>query len=707
MKARPAVGVCVAAAMLASIAVAHAATATTATTATAAETVPREVKLLDVPYVPQSEALCGGAALAMVLRYWGEPGVHAEDFAPLVERTQGGIRAAVLTNAVQARGWTAIPLQGAPAAAEVEREIAGGRPVIALIRTGSGAGHYVVSVGWANGWVIFHDPSVGPYRVVREGEFVRAWSGSGCWALLVLPNREFAKKLGSDAARPDSTARPAGLFDGCDAMVEEGIILAQQGDTAEANERLLAAQALYPTSAAPLRERAGLRFRAADWAGASRLAEQALRLDPRDDLSWRLLAGSRFLNGDPEGALRAWNHLLEPRTDLTHIDGLTRIRYSAVADQVDLPPGRILTPGDFRRARRRLAEMPAQSESSLSLRPLPDGSAQIDVTLAERPLVFDGRWEIGSAGIKALVTHEITLPVASLTGNGELLNAGFRWQKNRPRVSLEALVPAAGGRPGIWRLDGLWERQSYGARSLSDPDVFARAGVVREERRRTGLSFSDWLGPDLRAGAGVALDEWVGRGPHLSLTGNVKTLLARDRLAIGTWMARWIRIARGSPFGAGGLSVRWRSQGTKEIGGWQGLLGLSSATSEAPLSLWSGAGTGSGRDPLLRAHPLLKDGIVWGRVFGRTLAHGTIEREALSWGVGPVRVGWAFFMDAARPWDTGRSGRVPWLVDGGTGLRLGRAGMKGYLRIDGARGFEDGNSALSVGWEFAGSGPDP
>ncbi|MBU0719106.1 MAG: C39 family peptidase, partial [Planctomycetes bacterium] len=36
-----------------------------------------QVQLLDVPYVPQSGPLCGGAALAMVLRYWGEPGVLA------------------------------------------------------------------------------------------------------------------------------------------------------------------------------------------------------------------------------------------------------------------------------------------------------------------------------------------------------------------------------------------------------------------------------------------------------------------------------------------------------------------------------------------------------------------------------------------------------------------------------------------------------
>ena len=36
-------------------------------------------RALDVLYVAQSEALCGGAASAMVLRYWGARGVGAED----------------------------------------------------------------------------------------------------------------------------------------------------------------------------------------------------------------------------------------------------------------------------------------------------------------------------------------------------------------------------------------------------------------------------------------------------------------------------------------------------------------------------------------------------------------------------------------------------------------------------------------------------
>src|ERR671913_585419 len=63
--------------------------------------------ILDVPYIQQSEALCGGAAAAMVMRYWGSTGVYAESFEHLVDRSAGGIRGDVLLADLGRRGWNA------------------------------------------------------------------------------------------------------------------------------------------------------------------------------------------------------------------------------------------------------------------------------------------------------------------------------------------------------------------------------------------------------------------------------------------------------------------------------------------------------------------------------------------------------------------------------------------------------------------------
>src|SRR5580765_223779 len=63
---------------------------------------------LRVPYVPQTDALCGGAAAAMVFRYWGDAHADVEQFGALVERRAGGaagIAADVLTRAIVSRGW--------------------------------------------------------------------------------------------------------------------------------------------------------------------------------------------------------------------------------------------------------------------------------------------------------------------------------------------------------------------------------------------------------------------------------------------------------------------------------------------------------------------------------------------------------------------------------------------------------------------------
>src|SRR5215207_2153491 len=106
-----------------------------------------QIPPLPVPYLPQSEALCGGAAAAMVMRFWGERDVYADAFAPLVDWEAGGIRTSALKAALEHRGWEVsagggdVPGLGA--------EVARGRPVIALIEDRPGRFHYVVVVSAA------------------------------------------------------------------------------------------------------------------------------------------------------------------------------------------------------------------------------------------------------------------------------------------------------------------------------------------------------------------------------------------------------------------------------------------------------------------------------------------------------------------------------------------------------------------------------
>src|SRR5262249_11913898 len=87
--------------------------------------------VVELPFVRQGPRLCGGAAAAMVLRYWGVSDASAEDFAPLVDESLDGIPVVALVRDLGARGFRVVPFRGE--SAEVAHHLARGRPVIALV----------------------------------------------------------------------------------------------------------------------------------------------------------------------------------------------------------------------------------------------------------------------------------------------------------------------------------------------------------------------------------------------------------------------------------------------------------------------------------------------------------------------------------------------------------------------------------------------
>jgi hypothetical protein len=93
---------------------------------------------------------------------------------------------------------------------------------------------------------------------------------------------------------------------------------------------------------------------------------------------------------------------------------------------------------------------------------------------------------------------------------------------------------------------------------------------------------------------------------------------------------------------------------------------------------------------LLRAHPLLADGVIQGPAFGRTLQFATAE--AARWFSRPalLRLAVAGFVDAAR------ARRQQTDVDAGTGVRVRVPGIDETLRADIARGIRDGAWAFTA-----------
>jgi hypothetical protein len=353
-----------------------------------------------------------------------------------------------------------------------------------------------------------------------------------------------------------------------------------------------------------------------------------------------------------------------------------------------LRPQSVLTPEALRTARQKLAELPAAQATRVNFRPGDSGRARIDAIVLERPLLPSSPAALGVLGLRGLTDREASIGIANPSGGGEMWRAAWRWWEHRHRVALGFDAPAPFG--GVWGINVLGERQSY-----------ARAGSAFEEsRRRVELTLSDWTITGLRWEGTVALDRMrQARRPSgaetFAVSGAAQQRFSGDRAYAEARAGYWAGAASTWTFS---LRSEWRSRTENEGQVWIARAGGDLAASDASLALWPGAGTGQGRDVLLRAHPLLDEGIIRDGAFGRRLIHSGVEsRLWLQPARKPVRIAPAVFIDAARSSRGLEAVNQPWQFDAGAGIRLAVPGS-GVLRIDVAHGLRDGRNALSIGW---------
>ena len=639
---------------------------------------PARLSLLEVPYLSQSEALCGGAAAAMVLRYWGARGVAAEDFAPLVDRAKGGIEASVLVRAIQERGYQALAATGT--AGIVRRELGEGRPVMALIEDRPGAFHYVVIVGWHERTVVLHDPARTPYVLMNPREFERRWQASRNWMLSVTPPSGSESPFRVPVQSPSSESGLGVLArSACEALVADGVRLAQRNDLAGA-ERLLAGAAYQCTGAVPLRELAGVRLLQRRWPEVRELAGRAVELDPSDAHAWRLLASARYVGGDQPGALNAWNRAGVPRVDLVNVNGLRRTSHRAVERLIDIETGTVLTPTETERAHRRLEELPAAAMTRLEYVPRGSGTVEVRAHVLERTLLPEGRLTWAAIGLRAAASREITVPVSSLGRGGERLDASWRFWPNRPAAGIALHTPTS---LGLLSLDMSAERQPF--------DV-----PIREaERLTTRVRAADWVTPFFRWEARAGFARWRHAGSYG--TAGAAARVEGGGARAGAEVDAWFGDHR---FATATLHAGWRSSAVRH--GF--VVDLSAAgemvAARAPLDLWPAGDTGHARRSLLRAHPVLDSGRLQVARLGRHLAQGTAEAQHW-WRAAAVPIGGALFVDlartSARPAEASDR-RAVTDVDVGAGFRLALPGRHGLFRADLARGLRDGRTVLSIGW---------
>jgi len=634
---------------------------------------PQARPLLDVPFVAQTPELCGGAAVSMVMRYWGARDIVPEDFQALVVPSERGIPTTDLTEAVRGRRWQALtgPADSAPAWTALQDDVNRGRPVIALIEVSANTYHYVVIVGLTGDVVVLHDPARAPFQVMSREAFERAWAVTKRWSMTVLPPVDTGTAVATPVPVP-TTVAPATAATPCSGMVDRGVALALAGDAAEAEAVLRAATTVCAEDESAWRELAGLRFTQKNWTEAARLAAVAVRLAPDDAHARQILATSRFLVGDQTGALEAWTPLGEPRIDTITVTGATRTLHPTVIRAAALQARQLLTAERLMRAERRVSALPVTTRARLSFVPV-DGLADVEIAMVERDVVPRGAVAWLTLAGRAAVSRELRVDVHGALKQAGRFSAAWRWKAPRHQVVLGVALPAPAWLPGVVAFDALWDRQTYAASG-------------RESRRRLSLSLSDWATSRVRWQAGVGSDRFDGRAYVASVAG-MEWRLAEDRLSVGVTAQGWMRSTGTTRFGAVGLDAEWRST----TDSFRPVAFVSSTwdrvSASAPRAVWPSAGTG-GRGRLLRAHPLFDDDVITGPLFGREVTTTSMEY----WHPVKERLGQRLFVAAFV--DGARASRL--YVDAGIGLRITTLG--GTLRADAAKGLRGGGLTWSAGW---------
>lgn len=646
---------------------------------------------LAVPYLPQSVLLCGGAALAMVERWWGRRGVQAEEFASLVRPELGGIRTADLDSAARARGWDTRAISGTPEL--VQRLLRERVPVIALIQVGRDRYHFVVVLGWEAGRVVFHDPAGSPSTELAEDRFLSRWAGAGHWALVVRPAVVPPSAL--PVPTPPATIQPAQAGDSmpCRPWLDRALDAVAQNQLDAAARLLGEAGRACPAEPLVGRELAGVRFKQGRHAEVIGLTTDYLALAPGDELAWQLLATSRYLYGDHAGALAAWNEIGRPTVDLVVIAGSRRVRFQQLAAAVAIPHGTTLTTARLALARRRLADVLALRGAGIGYQAVPGGLVEVRVAVVERPVV-EPIWRVAAtAAVGAVAQQAVSLAIASPTGAGELWSAEWRWEKARPRAAGRVDLPVRLGLPGILTLEAARE----GVRVAMDA---AATTVVEDTWRSARVGFAGWVNPRARPSAMLGLERWSGDRNYLTLSGGTELRSGDDRMRVSVTGGHAFALQPHQSFWRGGARAMWASSLGLGRAAWSARIGGDWASSGAPIGAWPVAGGNLSRAIPLRAEPSPRGDVLAGRAAGRAILHAGLSGDLPVHRVGPLLLAVGAFLDGARvvaSADPAVADRF--YLDGGVGIRVGVAeGELGVLRVDLARGLlADRRSALTAG----------
>jgi surface antigen-like variable number repeat protein len=492
---------------------------------------------------------------------------------------------------------------------------------------------------------------------------------------------------------------PADSYDGLFAL---GLARGHEGRFEDAGRAFDAAIEKDPSRPEAWAERGGLRFLEKRYPEAARDLEIALRL--REDAYTRdLLASALHLAGRSDEGLAVWNRLGRPVAGDVQISGLDHTLDRVARREVAVAGGDVLTLARVRETRRRLSEIGVFE--GVTVRPVPrgDGRADLAVALVERHGFYQGPVDLAVDLGTNLLFERVRPRYSNIAGRGISIGGQYRWEENRPDLSLQVEWPRPLGLGANLRVTAARGQQLY---DLGEPLRGRSHGVDVSLRRVLGPGTVGQLvlrahdrsfsrpDPDARPGDVVGLEAGLDR-----------TLLETYRHRLDTGI-RLFHAGRGL-----GSDVVF-SRATAHASYRAFLLPPEGSLIErsvlaARLS-WGRGGNGTPIDEMfapggspemelpLRAHPQTLDGTLGVSPLGRGLTLTNLEWRRRVFRSALAQAAVVVFYDGA--WVSrmpGSGGRAS-LHDVGAGLRIGLGGVS-ILRLDYGHGLSDGENAFFFG----------
>ena len=637
---------------------------------------------LEVPFVAQRKDTCGAAALAMVLRYWGDDATHDTVAKTLLTPELHGIAGSRLAEFARGRGMQAVAYKGDMA--NLREFVGKGRPLIVAWDMGRGRYHDVVVVGFDDerGAVVVHNPAEGPSRSVKKRTFEKRWAGAGYWTLLV--------------ARDKAVAGPPTYEE----LVARGVAAGRSGSHAEAEDALRRAIAAAPSRPEARVELAGLRFLEKKYEDAAAGFASALIYQP-DPYAREMLAASLHLAGHTEDALKEWNRLGQPRVDQVVIKGLVHTHDRVARRELAVSPESVLDLGAYRESRLRLEELGIFKR--IELRPLPKqrGHVDLEVDLAERH-GFGDLIEVGIRSAVYAIRKKVVLRYFNLGGEGINLGLDYKWQKTQPRLEGSLEWPRPFGLPANLRVEALRARPSY---DIAEPFTLRTRGGDVSLRRVVGPGTVAEVGwrvrdrtfsiarpdaPDGRiSGYQIGLDHRLLDRRRNRFDVSARFFQALPSLGsdlsypLGQVALRYhgfLSLPDGKPIARSAIAAQ---------------LILGRGGRHTPLDEMFTPGASSEMDYPLRGHYVRRRGILGGTAIGKDLDLWNVELRQRLADAAHFQFGAVAFYDGARLRATAQGGSRT-MHDLGVGLRLASRGL--LLRVDYGRSVSgDGKNAWTGG----------